>query len=122
MAWDELLQEIATLFGEIKQTLGFGVGWIVLPFVILFAVIVVLKITTALRTWWLRPYASPRKLLLRLAKIRGLSTAQLRCLKAINPSASVLIQSQMLLDPSIWPKELKSPREVTLFQSLFPGE
>jgi len=122
MAWDDLLQEIDILFGEIKQTLGFGVGWIVLPFAILFAVIVVLRITTSVSTWWLQPYASPRKLLTRLATLRGLSAAQLRSLKAVNPMATVLMQSQMLLDPSVWPKELKSPREVTLFQSLFPGE
>jgi hypothetical protein len=119
MLWDELSRELTLLRAEIKQTIGLDVFWIILPFVILAAVIATMKLTAITRAWWISPYASPKRLLSQLAKVRGVSKSQLRILKAVNPQASSMVYSQMLMDPSLWPAERKSPREEKLYQFLF---
>jgi len=122
MRWDELVRELSFLNEDVKHSLGFGIGWICVPFLVLALVITVLKTTIFVRAWWLRPYASPAKLLSQLAKTRGVSSSQLRILRGVRPNATPLHHSQMLLDPSAWPAERKSPREVRLYEWLFPNE
>ena len=119
MFWDELSRELTLLRAEIKQAIGIDFSWFLLPFVILAAVVVIMKLTTLMRAWWLSPYASPKRLLVQLAKVRGVTKTQLRTLRAVSPQASVMLQSQMLIDPSTWPEELKSAREENLYQFLF---
>jgi hypothetical protein len=122
MLWAELARELTLLRAEFKQAIGIDFTWLLLPFVLLAAVSTILKLTTITRAWWLSPYASPKRLLFQLAKVRGVSRSQLRILKSVNPQASVLLQSQMLLDSSTWPTERKSPREEKLYQFLFKND
>ena len=122
MFWDELSRELTLLRAEIKQTIGIDFFWILLPFIVLAAVIAIMKFTTLARAWWLSPYASPKRLLSQLAKVRGVSKSQLRTLKSISPQASAMLQSQMLIDPSTWPAERKSAREEKLYQFLFKND
>ncbi len=119
MLWDELARELVLLRAEFKQAVGIDFTWILLPFVLLAAVIATMKLSTIVRAWWLRPYSSPKRMLVHLAKVRGVTRSQLRILKSVNPQASVLLQSQMLIDSSVWPAERKSPREEKLYQFLF---
>ncbi len=119
MLWTELARELTMLRAEFKQAIGIDFTWLLLPFVLLAAVMAIMKLTTIARAWWLSPYASPKRLLVQLAKVRGVSRSQLRILKSVNPQASVLVQSQMLVDSSTWPTERKSPREEKLYQFLF---
>jgi len=119
MFGDDISRELTLLRVEIRQTIGIDFSWFLLPFVILAAVVVIMKLTTLTRAWWLSPYASPKRLLVQLAKVRGVTKTQLRTLRAVSPQASVMLQSQMLIDPSTWPEELKSAREENLYQFLF---
>ena len=122
MFWDELSRELTLLRAEIKQAVGIDFSWFLLPFVILAAVVVIMKLTTLTRAWWLSPYASPKRLLVQLAKVRGVTKSQLRTLKAVSPQATAMLQSQMLIDPSTWPAELKTAREEKLYQFLFKND
>jgi hypothetical protein len=122
MLWDDLVRELVLLRAEFKQAVGIDFIWILLPFVLLAAVIATMKLSTIVRAWWLRPYASPKRLLVQLAKVRGVTRSQLRILKSVNPQASILLQSQMLIDSSVWPAERKSPREEKLYQFLFRNQ
>jgi hypothetical protein len=122
MLWDELARELTLLRAEFKQAIGIDFTWLLLPFVLLAAVVAIMKVASIVRTWWLRPYASPKRLLVQLAKVRGISRSQLRTLKSVNPRASWLVQSQMLIDSSTWPTERKSPREEKLYQFLFKND
>jgi len=122
MFWDELSRELTLLRAEIKQAIGIDFSWFLLPFVILAAVVVIMKLTTLTRAWWLSPYASPKRLLVQLAKVRGVTKSQLRTLKAVSPQATAMLQSQMLIDPSTWPAELKTAREEKLYQFLFKND